>query len=271
MQPSEDDPEQSPVAQSRAGDRAYKLIVAYDGTNYCGWQRQPDQPTVQKQIEKAIGKVLGHSRWPARGSSRTDTGVHAIGQVVAFKTSQWRAPAERWTPALNTVLPDDIVVRSATEVPCTFNPLANCTGKRYRYRIYASRIADPLDGRFHWWVKRRLNVTAMRAAALHLLGEHDFAGFETNGSPRQNTIRTVRAIDIQSAEHLDGQQVIIEVEADGFLYNMVRNIVGTLVIVGRERQHPEWITEVLISRDRRMAGQTAPPQGLHLLEVYFAS
>jgi tRNA pseudouridine38-40 synthase len=256
---------------SATGDeRAFKLIVAYDGTRYFGWQRQPVQPTVQKAVELALGKVLGQPRWPVRATSRTDTGVHALGQVVVFRTAIWRAPAERLAPAMNTVLPADIVVRSACEVPVGFNPHAMCTGKRYRYRVYASRIADPLDGRFHWWVKRKLNVAAMQEAAKLLLGKHDFVAFETNGSPRQCTVRNVRAIDIQCRQHLDGQQIEFEIEADGFLYNMVRNIVGTLVVVGRERRSPNWVLDVLASKDRREAGQTAQPQGLQLLEVYFA-
>lgn len=256
--------------ETKSGERVFKLIVAYDGTNYFGWQYQPDQPTVQQHIEKALGTVLGHPRWPARASSRTDAGVHALGQVVVFKTSAWRAPADRLTPALNTHLPDDIVVRSAEEVHPNFHPLAFCIGKRYRYRVYSSRIADPLDGRFHWWVKHRLNVEAMREAAALLLGKHDFAAFETSGSPRQNTVRTVRVIGIESHDYLDGQRISIEIEADGFLYNMVRNIAGTLVVVGRKRQPPSWARAVLESKDRREAGQTAPPQGLQLLEIYFA-
>jgi tRNA pseudouridine38-40 synthase len=256
--------------ETRSDERVFKLIVAYDGTNYFGWQYQPDQPTVQRCIESALGMVLGHPRWPARASSRTDSGVHALGQVVVFKTNAWRAPADRLTPALNTHLPDDIVIRSAEEVQSNFHPLAFCTGKRYRYRVYSSRIADPLDGRFHWWVKHHLHVGAMREAAACLLGKHDFAAFETSGSPRQNTVRTVRAIEIESHDYLDGQQISIEIEADGFLYNMVRNITGTLVVVGRKRQPPSWARDVLDSKDRREAGQTAPPQGLQLLEIFFA-
>ena len=255
---------------TKSDERVFKLIVAYDGTNYFGWQYQPDQPTVQQFIESALGTVLGHPRWPARASSRTDAGVHALGQVVVFKTNVWRAPADRLTPALNTYLPNDIVIRSAEEVPPNFHPLAFCIGKRYRYRVYASRVADPLDGRFHWWIKHRLNVDAMREAAEMLLGKHDFAAFETSGSPRQNTVRTVRAIEIESHAYLDGRQISIEIEADGFLYNMVRNIAGTLVVVGRQRQSPSWVHEVLVSKDRREAGQTAPPQGLQLLEIFFA-
>ena len=255
---------------TKSAERVFKLIVAYDGTNYFGWQYQPDQPTVQQFIESALGTVLGHPRWPARASSRTDAGVHALGQVVVFKTAGWRAPADRLTPALNTHLPNDIVIRSAEEVSPSFHPLAFCTGKRYRYRVYASRVADPLDGRFHWWVKHHLNIDAMREAAAMLLGKHDFAAFETSGSPRQNTVRTVRAIEIDSHAYLDGYQISIEIEANGFLYNMVRNIAGTLVVVGRQRQSPNWVRDVLVSKDRREAGQTAPPQGLQLLEIFFA-
>ncbi len=254
---------------TKSDERVFKLIVAYDGTNYFGWQYQPDQPTVQSFIESALGTVLGHPRWPARASSRTDAGVHALGQVVVFKTNAWRAPADRLTPAINTHLPDDIVIRSAEEVPPNFHPHAFCIGKRYRYRVYSSRVADPLDSRFHWWVKHRLNVDAMRAAAEMLVGTHDFAAFETSGSPRLETVRTVRGIYVETREYLDGQQISIEIEADGFLYNMVRNIVGTLVVVGRQRQSPSWVLDVLASKDRREAGQTAPPQGLQLLEIYF--
>lgn len=255
---------------TRSDERVFKLVVAYDGTNYFGWQRQPEKPTVQRRIELALGKVLGQSHWPVRASSRTDAGVHALGQVVAFKTHLWSAPADRLVPALNTFLPADIVVRSCSEATPNFHPLVHCIGKRYRYRIYSSRIADPLDGRFHWWVKQRLNVDAMREAAGRLIGTHDFAAFETSGSPRESTVRTVQAIDIASQQYLDGTRIDVEIAADGFLYNMVRNIVGTLVVVGRGREPIDWISHVLLSLDRRLAGQTAPPQGLHLLEIFLA-
>jgi len=265
------DPSRGMLNQAaRSDDRVFKLIVAYDGTNYFGWQYQPDQPTVQRCVEAALGKVLGCPQWPARASSRTDTGVHAVGQVVVFKTNLWRASADRFVPALNTHLPDDIVIRSCEEVAANFHPHANCTGKRYRYRLYSSRVADPLDCRFHWWVKHRLNTHAMQEAAAMLIGTHDFAAFETSGSPRQHTVRTLRAIDLESHRYLDGEHITIEIEADGFLYNMVRNIVGTLVVVGRQRQTPSWVREVLASLDRREAGQTAPPQGLQLLQIFFA-
>ena len=253
--------------ETKCDERVFRLIVAYDGTNYFGWQRQPTKPTVQRAIELALGKVLGKPRWPVRASSRTDAGVHAVGQVVVFKSNLWRAPADRLVPALNTWLPDDIVVRSCEDAAANFHPLVHCIGKRYRYRMYASRIPDPLDGRFHWWIKTALNVEAMRTAASLLIGKHDFAAFETSGSPRESTIRTVHAIDIDSKAYLDGTQVSVEIAADGFLYNMVRNIVGTLVFVGRERQPVSWVNEVLQSLDRREAGQTAPAKGLHLLQV----
>ena len=257
--------------ETKSDERVFRLIVAYDGTNYFGWQRQPTKPTVQRAIELALGKVLGRPRWPVRASSRTDAGVHAVGQVVVFKSNLWRAPADRLLPALNTWLPDDIVVRSCEDAEPNFHPLVHCIGKRYRYRIYASRIPDPLDGRFHWWIKTALDVEAMREAASLLVGKHDFAAYETSGSPRESTIRTVHAIDIESKNYLDGTHVNIEVAADGFLYNMVRNIVGTLVVVGRKRAAPVWVTEVLKSQDRREAGQTAPAKGLHLLAVQLAT
>lgn len=249
--------------------RTFKLIVAYDGTHYAGWQRQPDRPTIQGEIENALASVLGQARCHVRASSRTDAGVHAIGQVVVFRSQTWKANADRLPLALSCFLPRDIVVRSATEVPTSFHLLSDCIGKRYRYRIYSSRIADPLDARFHWWIKRPLDVDNMRIAADYLMGTHDFASLETSGSPRTSTIRTIRAIDIDQQEARDGQQLTIEIEADGFLYNMVRNIVGTLVQVGIGRQNPSWVNDVLASKDRKQAGQTAPPQGLHLLEIYF--
>ncbi len=140
----------------------------------------------------------------------------------------------------------------------SFNPIAARLGKRYRYSIYASRVSDPLGRRQAWWVKKLLDIDAMRQAALKLLGTHDFASFQTNGSPRVSTIRTVRAIDIQCQPYLDGQWITIEVEANGFLYNMVRNIVGTLVFVGRGRRSVEWVSEALAALDRKQTGQTRP-------------
>jgi len=251
--------------------RAFKLIVAYDGGAFSGWQRQSAARTVQATLEDALVALIGEPEIRLLASSRTDTGVHALGQCCTFRSRAWRAKANHLAFALNTQLPPDVVVRSAEEVSMAFNPIRHAQGKRYRYRIYASRISDPHSRRDAWWVKRRLDIEDMQAAAEILLGEHDFASFQTTGSPRVSTIRTVRAIDIRAEDHQDGQTVTVEVEADGFLYNMVRNIVGTLVLVGRQQRPCEWVSEVLQARDRRQAGQTAPAHGLCLLQVFFPS
>jgi tRNA pseudouridine38-40 synthase len=249
--------------------RTFKLIIAYDGSQFCGWQRQAEARTVQATLEDAIMGITGDSRVRLLASSRTDTGVHALGQCATFRSRTWKAPATNLPLAINTQLPDDVVVRAACEMPMSFNPIRNARGKRYRYSIYASRVANPLARRQAWWVKRRLDIEAMRLAAELLVGRHDFASFQTAGSPRQSTFRTVSAIDISSVDYMDGQSVTIEIEADGFLYNMVRNVVGTLVLAGRRHKSVAWVGDVLKACDRRHAGPTAPAHGLCLLEIYF--
>lgn len=268
-------PPTAPEALGRPGQplpsadvRNFRLTLAYDGSKYFGWQRQPDQPTVQEAVETALSCLLGgRSDIKAYASSRTDTGVHALGQSVVFRTTDWPAEPEKLPLAINTKLPPDIVVRKCVEVPHSYHPLRDSTGKRYRYLIYCSRIADPIGGRTHWWVRRRMKVEPMQAAADLLLGEHDFFSFQSAGSPRQNTIRHVRQLQVVKTAYLDGDLYTIDIEANGFLYNMVRNIVGTLVQVGVGREPPPWIADVLAARDRRLAGATAPPQGLILVEV----
>ncbi|MFN3191871.1 MAG: tRNA pseudouridine(38-40) synthase TruA [Aureliella sp.] len=249
--------------------RAFRLTVAYDGTNYFGWQRQPKHISVQVSLEKALHEITGDPSIKALASSRTDTGVHALGQSVLFKTENWTAAADNIPFALNTKLPSDIVARDAVEVELDFHPLRHSKRKRYRYYVYNSRKEDPLHARFHWWVRRRMSLSPMQEAAAHLLGEHDFRSFETTGSPRSTTIRNVSFIQVESKPHLDGTMYTIQVEANGFLYNMVRNIVGTLVQVAVGRDSPSWIPKVLEAYDRRVAGATAPPQGLCLMEVHY--
>jgi tRNA pseudouridine38-40 synthase len=249
--------------------RCFRLTLAYDGTNYFGWQRQPRHPSVQAAVEKAICAVTGDQKMHAWASSRTDTGVHALGQSAVFTSALWPAPADRLPLAINTKLPGDISVRDAVEVPLRFNPLRLSTGKRYRYQVYSARKPDPIGARTQWWVPQLMELPPMQAAAQLIVGQHDFAAFQTTGSPRSTTIREVRELTIEAAEHMDGIRFTIEVEASGFLYNMVRNIAGTLVQIGVGRKPPEWITEVLASRDRREAGQTAPACGLFLLEVKY--
>ena len=249
--------------------RCFRLTIAYDGTSYYGWQRQPRHPSVQAAVEKAVCAITGDRRTHVKASSRTDTGVHALGQSAVFTSAGWPAPAERIPLAINPELPSDIAVRDAVEVPLRFNPLRASIGKRYRYQVYSARRPDPIGARTQWWVPRQLDLSAMLAAGQMLLGQHDFAAMQTTGSPRSSTVREIRDLTISAAPHMDGQLFSIEVEANGFLYNMMRNIVGTLVQIGVGRKSPQWMHEVLDSRDRREAGQTAPACGLFLLEVKY--
>lgn len=243
------------------------MVLAYDGANYFGWQRQPNHRSVQVAVEESLAEVLGIEGTKVYASSRTDTGVHAIGQSAVLRTDRWEAPADKLPFALNTKLPEDIVAREAYDVSLDYHPLRDSTGKRYRYQIYCSRKADPINSRTHWWVRRRMNLDRMRAAAEYLVGEHDFFSFQTTGSPRENTVRHVRSLQIDANPYMDGTLYTMHIEANGFLYNMVRNIAGTLVQVAVGRDEPEWIGRVLKAYDRRVAGATAPPQGLCLIEV----
>ncbi len=249
--------------------RCFRLTIAYDGTNYFGWQKQPHHPSVQAVLEHAVCAITGDKRTHVKASSRTDTGVHALGQSAVFTSSGWPAPADRIPLAINTKLPVDVAVRDAVEVPLKFNPLKASKSKRYRYQVYSARRPDPIGARTHWWVPRRMELEPMIAAGKLLLGTHDFAAMQTTGSPRSSTIRQIRDLTITAVPYMDGKLISIEVEANGFLYNMVRNIAGTLVQVGVGRKSPEWISEVMDSRDRREAGQTAPACGLFLLEVKY--
>ncbi|HBE70999.1 MAG TPA: hypothetical protein DDW52_22870, partial [Planctomycetaceae bacterium] len=182
--------------QSRAGERSLHLTVAYDGAQYFGWQKQPDQLTVQEVLERGLSIATGQKNVRTLASSRTDTGVHAIAQSVLFKSTHWPAPAERLPYAVNTSLPPDIVVRKCEEVSPYFHPLRDSTGKRYRYLIYNARKEDPLGRAQHWWVRRRLDLEQMQIAAAFIEGEHDFNSFQSTGSPRSSTIRIVRELAI---------------------------------------------------------------------------
>jgi tRNA pseudouridine38-40 synthase len=249
--------------------RTFKLTVAYHGGRYAGWQWQPGGTlSVQQQIESAIEQIIG-VKVRVSGSSRTDAGVHAFGQVASFSTDRWKAEADRWVPAFNRFLPNDIVVRRAEDAAPRFHAIRDSIGKRYRYTIRNSRVFDPHLSHLQWCLHRTLDVEAMRAAGKRLLGTHDFAAMQGQGSPRHNTVRTITALDITATEVWEGRLLEIDVCANGFLYNMVRNIVGTLVEVGHGKQSPEWMDELLLRRDRALAGQTAPAAGLCLMEVYY--
>lgn len=256
------------AAKARAAARQwFKLTIAYDGSDYAGWQVQPGELTIQGMLERALVKVI-KKRVPVTGSGRTDSGVHAIGQVASIALDNWRASCDALCRAINSRLPRDICVLQVERAPYDFHAIRDCIGKRYRYRLQAGGMRDPFDHRYLWHIRGSLDVEAMSAAANLLLGQHDFACFQAAGSERKSTVRSIRDISLTAQPSgCGGQTVVFEVEADGFLYNMVRNIVGTLVDVGRRKNPPCWIGQLLQSKDRTLAGQTAPPHGLYLLRA----
>ncbi len=258
----------------------FKLTISYEGTAYHGWQVQPDRPTVQGEVERALAQIL-QSPTQAIGSSRTDAGVHALGQLVSVVTPV-DIPPERLMGGLNALLPDDIGVVACARAADGFHAIADTVSKRYRYLLYDGPGRPILSRAWCWAVPTRLDTLAMHTAAASLVGRHDFASFESRGTVRQTSVRTVLACEVRRCRPVaegrhwqrpdtpsdeDGDFVVVEVEADGFLYNMVRTIVGTLVEVGRGRRPIAWPGEVLVARDRRLAGMTAPAAGLCLLWV----
>ncbi len=243
--------------------RNIKLLLSYDGTDFSGWQRQPDRRTVQQVLEEAIGRLTGvESNTTARG--RTDSGVHAHGQVVHFYTASRHGP-ETFVKALNALLPHDVRVKGAWEMPQSFHATLDARAKLYRYVIDNGRVADPFQIRYAWHVFQRLDAAAMHRAAQALEGRHDFHSFETNWPNRTSSVRTIAHAAVSRA----GDFVWVDVEADGFLYNMVRALVGSLVRIGRGARPESWLAEVLAAADRRAAGPTAPPQGLILVDVEY--
>ena len=248
--------------------RSFKLTIAYDGTDFAGWQVQPEQRTVQQTIEQALHKIT-NEQIRVIGSGRTDSGVHALAQVASCTLSHWRDSAMHLARALNTQLPETVVVRQASDAPDGFHAIRDAVAKRYRYQLQLGGVRDAFEYRYRWHLPYLLNVEVMREAASRFLGRHDFASFQAAGaSVKRTTVRQIHACDlIHQQAAPDMFHLAIEVEADGFLYNMVRNMVGTLIEVGREKKSPAWIDELIHARDRRLAGQTAPPQGLFLVRV----
>jgi tRNA pseudouridine38-40 synthase len=243
--------------------RNIKLLLSYDGTDFFGWQRQPDRRTVQQVLEEAIGRLTGVEP-PTNASGRTDAGVHALGQVVHFYTASRHAP-EVFTKALNAMLPHDVRVLGAWEMPQAFHATLDARAKLYRYVIDNNAIADPFQTRYSYHVYQRLDVAAMDRAAQALRGRHDFHSFETHWPNRTSSVRTITHIAVSRMNDF----VWIDVEADGFLYNMVRTIAGTLILVGTGRWPAARVAEVLSAEDRRAAGPTASPQGLFLVRVRY--
>ncbi len=246
--------------------RQIRLIVEYDGTSLCGWQRQTNGPTVQGHLEEALGKLLSHEA-PVVGAWRTDAGVHARGQVASFRTAR-PIPLHGIRRGLNSLLPRQIAVRDAAVVPDDFHPRFSATGKHYRYTILARPDRAPRWRDRAWHHPEPLSIEAMAAAAARLLGEHDFAAFRAAGCTAATTTRRVDAIEL-SVPGAEPELLVVDVRGNAFLRNMVRILVGTLAEVGAGRRTPGQVTEILASRDRTRAGITAPAHGLELMEVRY--
>jgi tRNA pseudouridine38-40 synthase len=244
-------------------NRWLKLTIAYDGTNYAGWQIQPTLPTVQAAIETAWHEIT-REQTRVMSAGRTDAGVHALGQVVSLATDSPLSTVDLHR-GLNAVLPEDVAIVALEEAPENFHATYDAKRKTYRYQIHNGRTPDVFNRRFVWHYPQPLDAEKMHAAAQALVGKHDFASFESAGSERPDSIRTLFAVDVTR----DADRITIEVTGDGFLYNMVRAIVGTLVEVGKGARDVSWPAEVLAACDRRDAGQTAPPHGLFLLCVEY--
>ena len=243
--------------------RTLKLLLEYDGTRFAGWQRQTREITVQEVLEDALAEHLRESvKTVAAG--RTDAGVHAESQVVSFSTSS-RIPEAGVVHGTNSLLPEDVAVLRAEPAPPEFNARRDAKGKLYRYRILNRRLRSPLASRLAYRVRAPLDEGRMAAAAERLVGTRDFSSFRNAGSVQGPAVRTLRRLDIERS----GEYICIEAEGDGFLYKMVRNLVGTLIFAGQSRLSPDDVSEILERRDRRLAGPTAPAKGLSLVEVYY--
>jgi tRNA pseudouridine38-40 synthase len=241
------------------------FTLSYDGTEFRGWQTQPGLRTVQETLEHAIAVVTGEERIRCNASGRTDSGVHAAGQVVNFYTASAHAP-DVLLRAVNANLPADVVIRSCDEVSQSFDANRDALRKLYRYVIHDGPVPDVFLRRFAWHCKWRLDAEAMRRAAEPLKGRHDFHSFESDWPNRLTSIRTITHLAVNRL----GDYIWIDVEADGFLYNMVRAIAGTLINVGRGYWPESRVAEILNAENRREAGPTAPPEGLFLMRVTYA-
>jgi tRNA pseudouridine38-40 synthase len=244
--------------------RNFKLTIEYDGSSYQGWQRQPNGPSIQSTIEDALHRMT-HQAITLIGSGRTDAIVHALGQVANF-TCNTRIEPEAFQNGLNSILPDDIVIRSCREVSAKFHSRFDATSKQYQYHILNRPLPAAVGRQYAWWIRQPLDLDAMREAAHHLVGRHDFKAFEGSGSPRSHTVRHIMRADLS---HQPGHIVRFDVEADGFLRYMVRNIAGTLVAVGRGKIDAARFKAILLSKDRHNAAATAPAHGLFLVKVNY--
>lgn len=242
-----------------------KLEVAYDGTNYCGWQIQPNGITIEEVLNKKLAELL-KEEIVVIGASRTDSGVHALGNVAVFDT-ETHIPAEKISFALNQRLPEDITIQSSCEVPLDFHPRYCNSVKTYEYRILNRKFDIPSLRLYSYFMYMPLDEEAMKRAAAYIVGEHDFKSFCSSRSQVTDTVRNVYSIKVTK----EGEMIVIRISGSGFLYNMVRIIVGTLVKVGLKVYPPEYVQEILEKRDRAFAGSKVPANGLTLVNIYYGT
>lgn len=239
------------------------LIVAYDGTNYHGWQMQPNAVTIEQILNEKLSELLGEEI-VVIGASRTDAGVHAEGNVAVFDT-ETRIPAEKISYALNRTLPDDIVVQESFEVESDFHPRKCDSIKTYEYRILNRNFNLPVKGRNSYHFHRKLDLDKMREAAAYFVGRHDFKNFCSSHTQAKSTIRIIYSLDIEEID----DEIVLTVSGNGFLYNMVRMLTGTLLDVGTGKMNPDRISELLAARERNHSPHTAPARGLTLLDIEY--
>ena len=240
-----------------------KLTVAYDGTNYCGWQVQPNGITVQEVLNQCLSEFTGENI-ETIGASRTDAGVHALGNVAVFDT-EMRMPGDKFSFALNQRLPEDIRIQKSEEVDADFHPRYVKSQKTYEYRILNCRFPIPTERFYSHFTYIPLDVDKMKEAASYLIGEHDFKSFCGTGAQVKTTVRTIKEIQIEKS----GDRITIRITGEGFLYNMVRIIAGTLMDIGGGLYPPEKMKEILEAKDRKKAGPTAPARGLTLMKIQY--
>jgi tRNA pseudouridine38-40 synthase len=243
--------------------RRFKLIIEYEGTRYHGWQVQPNGITIQEVLQDCLKKITSEKR-SIVGSGRTDAGVHAEAQVAHFETES-QMTCHQFLMAFNSLLPHDIVIKQVDEVPDTFHAQQSAVRKIYRYTLLNRQYPSALQHNRCLFIQYHLNVEAMRQASTYLEGKHDFTAFRASNCEARNPVREINSIEIEQ----DGDFINIHVDGNGFLKYMVRNIVGTLVLVGRGKIQPEQIKNILESRDRNNAGPTARPYGLCLVKVFY--
>ena len=243
--------------------RRIKLVVAYDGTEYCGFQVQNNGPTIEGELNKVLSELFKEDI-RVIGASRTDSGVHAYCNVAVFDTEA-RMPAEKMVYAINQRLPEDIRVQESSEVAADFHPRHTDSRKTYEYRIYNAAVQNPMKRRYALWNYYKLDVERMKEAATYLVGEHDFKSFCSADTQVESTVRTVYEVSVTQS----GEDIVISVSGNGFLYNMVRIIAGTLLEVGKGRIEPNEMPRILEAKNRQASGPTAPPHGLTLVKYEF--